>query len=187
MYLNYDGKGSAFGGTSVHAISAARGQLAIYAAQRSTGSASPDPAAPPKALTIIVINKTHHAMTSPMSVKGLAASATAQVYQYGPAHPRTIVHEPAQSFSNGAASVTFPGYSITELVVPASGLTRAAAQPRPATGTGTASAAVPATSPGPADGFLRAVGYSGAKVADGWNPNTVRRCHSEPSLTGAGC
>jgi len=177
MYLNYDGKGSAFGGTSVHAISAARGQLAIYAAQRSTDDA----------LTVIVINKTHHAMTSPMSVKGLAASATAQVYQYGPAHPRAIVHEPAQPFSNGAASVTFPGYSITELVVPASGLTRAAAQLRPATGTGAASAAVPATGPGPAGGFLRAVGYGGAKVAGGWNPGTVRRCHGEPSLTGAGC
>jgi len=175
MYLNYDGKGSAFGSTSVRATSAAQGKLSIYAAQRSTGHA----------LTIIVINKTHHGLTSPLSVTGLAASATAQVYQYGQAHPRAIVRKPAQAFRHGAATVTFPGYSITEFIVPASGLSRAAAGLRPATGTAVASAAVPATSAGPADGFLRAAGYDDRKVAGGWNP---RRCHGDRStLTGAGC
>jgi Glycoside hydrolase family 44 len=178
MYLNYDGKGSAFGSTSVRATSAAQGKLSIYAAQRSTGHA----------LTIIVINKTHHGLTSPLSVTGLAASATAQVYQYGQAHPKAIVRKPAQAFKHGAATVTFPGYSITEFVVPASGLTRAAAGLRPATGAVAASAAVPATGAGPADGFLRAVRSGGMRVAGGWNPNAVRRCHSDqPSLTGAGC
>jgi hypothetical protein len=165
MYLDYNGKGAAFGDTSVRATSADQGTLSIYAAQRSTD----------KALTIIVINKTHHALTSPLSVTGLAASATAQVYQYGQAHPAGIVTEPAQSFSNGAATVTFPGYSITEFVVPASGLTPAAASLRPASGTTPASVPVPAARPGPADGFLRAVGPGGARVADGWNPAAARR------------
>ena len=131
-----------------------------------------------------MINKTHHGLTSPLSVTGLAASATAQVYQYGQAHPKAIMRKPAQAFHHGAATVTFPGYSITEFVVPASGR---AAGPRRATGTVAASSAVPATGAGPADGFLWAAGYRGARVAGGWSPSTVRRCHGEPSLTGAGC
>jgi len=74
------------------------------------------------------------------------------------------------------------------LVVPASGLTRAVAGLRPATGTVAASAAVPATGAGPADGFLRAVGPGGMRVAGALNPNAVRRCHGgHPALTGAGC
>jgi hypothetical protein len=123
--------------------------------------------------------QTHHGLTSPLSVTGLAASATAQVYQYGQAHPKAIVRKPAQAFTHGAATATFPGYSITEFVVPASGLTATAAHLRPATGTATSGAAVPVASAGPADGFLRAVGYDGMKVAGGWNPNAVRRCQAK--------
>jgi hypothetical protein len=163
IYLDYNGKGAAFGDTSVKAISADQGTLSIYAAQRSTD----------KALTIIVINKTHHALTSPLSVKGLAASATALLYQYGQAHPTGIVTGPAQSFSNGAATVTFPGYSITEFVVPASGLAPAAASLRPASGTAP-TVPVPPARPGPADAFLRAVGPGGARVAGGWSPAAMR-------------
>jgi len=59
MYLDYDGKGSGFGDTSVRAVSTAQTTLAIYAAQRSSG-----------ALTAIVINKTHHALASPLTVSG---------------------------------------------------------------------------------------------------------------------
>ena len=160
MYLDYDGKGSAFGDTSVRAASAAQGQLAIYAAQRSTDHA----------LTMIVINKTHHGLTSPLSVTGLAAGATAQVYRYGPAHPTAIVTEPAQRFSNGAATMTFPGYSVTELVIPAAGLAPATAPQRRAAATAVPAVPVPAASAGPAAGFLRATGYDGAKVAGGWSP-----------------
>ena len=160
MYLDYDGKGSAFGDTSVRAVSSAQTTLAIYAAQRSSDGA----------LTAIVINKTHHALASPLTVSGLAASATAQVFQYGQADPTAIVHRPAQAFSNGSATVTFPAYSITEFVVPASGLAPAAAHLPRATSTATASVPVPAARPGPADGFLRATGFDGRKVAGGWNP-----------------
>jgi hypothetical protein len=138
MYLDYDGKGSAFGDTSVRAISAAQGKLAIYAAQRSSDGA----------LTAIVINKTHHALASPPTVGGLAASATAQVFQYGQADPTAIVHRPAQAFSKGSATVTFPAYSITEFVVPASGLAPAVAQLPRVTSAASASAPVPAARPG---------------------------------------
>jgi hypothetical protein len=92
------------------------------------------------------------------------------VFRYGEADPAAIVHEPAQAFSNGSATMTFPAYSITEFVVPASGLAPAVAHLRRATSTATTSVPVPAARPGPADGFLRATGFDGRKVADGWNP-----------------
>ena len=92
------------------------------------------------------------------------------MFRYGAADPTAIVHEPAQAFSNGSATVTFPAYSITEFVVPASGLAPAVAHLPRATSTATTSVPVPAARPGPADGFLRATGFDGRKVADGWNP-----------------
>ena len=172
MYLDYDGKGSAFGDTSVRAISAAQGKLAIYAAQRSSDGA----------LTAIVINKTHHALASPLAVGGLAASATAQVFQYGQADPTAIVHRPAQAFSNGSATATFPAYSITEFVVPASGLAPTVAQLPRVTSAASASAPAPAARPGPADGFLRATGFGGRKVAGGWNPKGLGSARAADGL-----
>jgi Glycoside hydrolase family 44 len=175
MYLDYDGQGSAFGNTSVSATSADQGQLSVYAAQRGRGHA----------LTIMVINKTTGDLASPLSVTGLAPSASAQVYQYGQAGPTAIAHQPDQQFSHGQATVTFPAYSITEFVIPAAGLAHHAAHLPPATahpaagltGTGQAVAmpAVPATRGGPAGAFLHAVGYRGRRVADGWNPRAMPR------------
>src|SRR5262249_11352624 len=144
MYLDYNGKGSAFGDTSVRAVSSAQSTLAIYAAQRSSDGA----------LTAIVINKTHHALASPLSVTGLAAHATAQVLRYGQADLPAIVHEPAQAFSNGSATVTFPAYSITEFVVPTLDLAPAVAHLPRAT-SAAATMPVPPARPGPAGGFLR--------------------------------
>ena len=66
--------------------------------------------------------------------------------------------------------MTFPAYSITEFVVPASGLAPAVARLPRASSTATATVPVPAARPGPADGFLRAAGFNGRKVADGWSP-----------------
>jgi hypothetical protein len=163
MYLNYDGKGGAFGGTSVRAVSADQGRLAVYAAQRSTDHA----------LTVIVINKTHRGLASPVSVGGLAASATARVFQYGKAHPAGIVTRPGLAFTGGKATLTFPAYSITELVVPASGLARAAARLPRASGTAPAGVTVAPARATPPDGFLRAAGFGGARVANGWNPRAV--------------
>jgi hypothetical protein len=91
------------------------------------------------------------------------------VFQFGHADPAAIVPEPVQAFSNGSATVTFPAYSITEFVVPGSGLAPAVAHLPRATAAA-ASVPVPAARPGPADGFLRATGFDGRKVAGGWNP-----------------
>jgi Glycoside hydrolase family 44 len=169
MYLNYDGHGSHFGGVSVSAASADQGQLSVYAAQRTCDHA----------LTVMVINKTTGDLTSPLSITGLAPQASAHVYQYGQGDTAAIETGPDQAFSNGQATMTFPAYSITELVIPARSLSPAAAHlPRPtgaAAGTAAAAApAVPAASGGPVSGFLRAAGYGGERIADGWNPVAAR-------------
>lgn len=111
MYLNYDGNGSAFGDTSVGASSTNQDQLSVYAAQRSTDDA----------LTVMVVNKTTGDLTSPLSIAGVPTGAGAQVYQYGRANPSAITHLPDQQISDGTATMTFPAYSITELIIPTVG------------------------------------------------------------------
>ena len=66
--------------------------------------------------------------------------------------------------------MTFPAYSITELVVPVSGLAPTVAHLPRAALAAAASVPVPAARPGPADGFPRATGFDGSKVAAGWKP-----------------
>jgi hypothetical protein len=107
MYLNYDGAGSAFGDTSVRATSADQDRLAVYAAQRRRDGA----------LTVMVINKTTGDLTAPLSLT-TAARADAKVYQYGQANPAAIVRLPDQPITGGGATMTFPAYSMTELVIP---------------------------------------------------------------------
>jgi len=110
MYLNYDGKGDGFGNLGISAASADQGQLSVYAARR-TGDG---------ALTVMVINKTTGDLTSPLSIDGVLPHAVAHVYQYGQANPAAIASAPDQTITRGRLSMAFPGYSITELVIPRS-------------------------------------------------------------------
>ena len=161
IYLDYDGHGSKFGDTSVHALSGNQGEVSVYAAQRTSDHA----------LTIIVINKSTKTVASPLSIAGLAARARAQVYRYGQAKPGKIVHAAPQAFDGGHARVTLPGYSITEYVISAGGLTRAAILLPRATATTVLRSAGRAGGPsGPADAFSWATGYKGRKVDPGWRP-----------------
>jgi len=66
--------------------------LASYAAQRSSDGA----------LTAIVINKTQHALASPLSVTGLAAHATAQVFRYARLTPRRSRTSPPRRSATAA-------------------------------------------------------------------------------------
>ncbi|HET7014555.1 MAG TPA: glycoside hydrolase family 44 protein [Streptosporangiaceae bacterium] len=76
-----------------------------------------------------------------------------------------------QVFTGGHARVTLPGYSITEYVINAAGLTRSAALLARAHSTAVPGAiSVPGARPGPADAFRWAVGYKGRKIKDGWGP-----------------
>jgi Glycoside hydrolase family 44 len=148
MFLNYDGNGSAFGDTGVQAASADPDRLSVFAAQRRSDGA----------LTVMVVNKSTSDLTAPLSLTGYQGTAAAKVYRYGQADPSAIAHLPDQQLTNGGATVTFPGYSITELVVPAQAQTTASATTTSATAgstsartarePGTTRVATPAVPPG---------------------------------------
>ena len=122
MYRNYDGKDSMFGDTYLYATSSnsgadVEGQLSVYGAQRSSDNA----------ITVMVINKTYGALTSTLSLENFTANSntTAQVYQYSNANINAIATEtpasvapPANGSTSSTISYTFPGQSITLLVIP---------------------------------------------------------------------
>jgi hypothetical protein len=107
MYLNYDGAGTNFGDTSVHASSADQGKLAIYAATRTDDGA----------LTLMVINKTGEVQTSSLSLTGFNAQPAAEVWQYSPANLNAIIRAPDAQVTNGQLTRDFPANSITLLVL----------------------------------------------------------------------
>jgi putative cell wall-binding protein len=134
MYRNYDGHGSRFGDESLSASSADQGQLAVYAAQRSSDGA----------LTVQVINKTGGDLTSTLEVRGSATSA-AQVFTYSAANLGSIVQGADAAFSSGAVAHTFPANSITLLVVPTDvAVARLGGANRDATAAAVSAAAYPA-------------------------------------------
>jgi hypothetical protein len=116
IYRNYDGKNSMFGDTALASTSANQGSLATYGAVRSSDGA----------ITIMVINKTYGALTSTISLANYTGTAvSAQVFQYSNANLNQIVSQaalPITAPTGGATastiSGTFPGQSITLLVVP---------------------------------------------------------------------
>jgi hypothetical protein len=108
MYRNYNGAAGKFGETSVRATSTDQGTLAIYAAQRAGDNA----------LTLIVINKTGTAQTSPVTLNGFTPATSAQVYRYSTANLNAIVAQPAQPIAPSGFSATFPANSITLVVIP---------------------------------------------------------------------
>ena len=107
MYRNYDGAGSKFGDVSVSADSADQGQLAIYAAQRSSDNA----------LTLMVINKTGATLTSDVSLNGFTPIGNAKVYRYSAASLNAIVKLADQPVSAGGFTASFPANSITLFVL----------------------------------------------------------------------
>jgi hypothetical protein len=108
MYRNYDGKGDGFGATSVDAHSTNQSKLSVYAATRSSDGA----------LTVMVMNKTGGALTSPLAITGFAAGNDAQVYAYSPANLSAIVLKAEAPISSGQLVHTYPADSITLLVIP---------------------------------------------------------------------
>ena len=107
MYLNYDGLGSDFGDTSVHAVSADQGKLAIYAATRSDDGA----------LTLMVINKTGDVQTSAVNLTGFDAQPAAEVWQYSPTNLNAIIRAPDALVAGNQITRDFPANSITLLVL----------------------------------------------------------------------
>lgn len=108
IFLNYDGNGSQFGGTSVSATTDNADVLSIFAAQRYDS-----------ALTILVLNKTTGDITDSVSLADFVPAGTAQVWQYSQNNLNAIVRQTADlNVANGSVSATFPAYSMTLLVIP---------------------------------------------------------------------
>ena len=115
MYRNYDGKNAGFGDMAVSATSANQGQLAVYAARRTSDGA----------LTVMVINKTYGTLTSTLTLPNLTPAGPATPYLYSAANLAAIVAQPAVTVTAPAGAVTnytlansFPAQSVTLLVIP---------------------------------------------------------------------
>jgi hypothetical protein len=108
LYRNYNGTGGKFGDISVSAASADQGQLALYAAQRSSDSA----------LTLVIINKTGSTLTGNVSLAWFTPTGAAQVFRYSAANLNDIVQQANQPVSTSGFSASFPANSITLVVIP---------------------------------------------------------------------
>jgi Glycoside hydrolase family 44 len=109
LYRNYDGKGGAFGDVSTSASSADATKLHVYAAQR-TGD---------NAVTVVVVNKTAADITSALSLSNHTAKASAHVFVFSSAEPKSVVAQPDLTIADaGNIVVTYPAASATLLVVP---------------------------------------------------------------------
>ena len=108
IFLNYDGNGSQFGGTSVSATTSDPDTLSIFAAQRSDS-----------ALTVLVLNKTAGNIADTISLANFTPAGTAQVWQYSQANLAAIAGQTsAINVSGGSLTATFPAFSMTLLVIP---------------------------------------------------------------------
>ena len=108
IFLNYDGNGSQFGGTSVSATTSDPDTLSIFAAQRVDS-----------ALTVLVLNKTASPISNTISLANFTPAGTAQIWQYGPANLTAIGRvTPDINVSGNSLSATFPADSMTLFVVP---------------------------------------------------------------------
>jgi hypothetical protein len=111
MYRNYDGAGSGFGETSIHAASTDQGQLSIYAAQRDSDNA----------LTLLIINKTGQPLTSTIALANFQPDTGAQVFRYSFANLAAIVQEANQPVASNGFTAVFPANSITLAIIPPGG------------------------------------------------------------------
>jgi hypothetical protein len=123
MYRDYDGAGSRYGDTWVRATSSDQDRLAVYASQRTNDGA----------VTVMVVNKTGTALSSPVALSGAAYGGAAQAWSYSPAD-LTAIHRLADvPVAGGAASTTFAANSITLLVIPTGPVLTAAMSPNAVT------------------------------------------------------
>ncbi len=118
MFVNYDGAGNQFGETSISATTDNPDTLSVFAAQRSD-----------TALTVMVMNKTTAAITTSLSLANFTPAGTAQVWQYSGANLSAIVRQADVTVSGGVINATFPSYSVTLFVIPASQSAMPVSQP----------------------------------------------------------
>jgi hypothetical protein len=110
IFLNYDGNASQFGETGISATTGDADTLSIFAALRSDAT-----------LTILVLNKTTGAIADSVNLANITPTGAAQVWQYSSANLGAIVRQtPDLAVANNTLNATFPAYSMTLFVVPAS-------------------------------------------------------------------
>jgi uncharacterized protein (TIGR03437 family) len=135
-YLNYDGNGGHFGGTSISATSSDPDSLSIFAALRYDS-----------ALTVVVLNKTSSDITDAVTLANFLPAGSGQVWQYSAAKLSAIMRQPDINVG-GSLSATFPAQSITLLVIPQAQSTMAVPRPVVNAVTNAASYDTKAVSPG---------------------------------------
>ena len=99
MYRNADGAGHGFGESGVLATSTDEGRLSVYAAIRAWDGA----------LTVMAINKTAGALTSPVTIETFAAASAAHVFSYGASNQRRWCRLPTQPVIGERLHHHFPG------------------------------------------------------------------------------
>ena len=104
MYRNYDGKHSKFGDTWIRSTSTNQSQLAIYGARRSSDGA----------WTLLVINKTGSALTSPLTLSRIDGQAQADTWSWTGSG---IVHQAPTPIHANAIDATYPPMSMTLYVI----------------------------------------------------------------------
>jgi len=110
MFRDYDGHHGQFGNIWVSSTSAEQGRLAVYGAERSSDGA----------YTILVVNKTSEALTSPLSLNGVTPAGPAQVWQWTGG---SITRKADQTLSASGFTATYPAESLTLFVIPTAGST----------------------------------------------------------------
>ncbi len=103
LYRNYDGNGSRFGETSVSATSSDQGQLAVYAAKRSSDAA----------LTLVVLNKSTAAIQTTLSLANFTPASLATTYSYSGANLKQIVSSGSATVVGNVLNYSYPAYSAT--------------------------------------------------------------------------
>ncbi len=104
LYRNYDGAGSRFGDTVLHATSTDEPAVSIHAARRSSDGA----------VTLIVLNKTTAPVVSDLTVEGIG-STTAAAWRWSAATGGTI--EPVGGGLAVGGPIELPARSATVLVI----------------------------------------------------------------------
>ncbi len=132
MYRNYDGHGARFGDTYVQSQSSDQSALAVYGATRSSDGA----------LTIMVINKTSQAITSPLSLSGFQPGGSAQDWQWTGG---AITRAADQAVGAGGLTASYPADSITLLVIPTAADTTTSTSTSTAASPSSTGVATPAT------------------------------------------
>ena len=107
MYRDYNGEGGRFGSESVEADSTNQNALAIYAAERHSD----------KTLTLMVLNKTHHVITSRLTITGFRVGGVMKGYLYSQSDLSHIVPTKVATPVSGTGRYSFPAYSITLIVM----------------------------------------------------------------------